>query len=71
MKSLDDCKHRLIIVKAELYQISFEMKKLDNLYRKKEIELVDVAARVEALQWQSEQPNLSELPEAEMQAARV
>ena len=71
MKLLDDCKHRLIITKAELYQISFEMKKLENLYRKKEVELVDIAARVETLQQQAEQPDLSELPEEKVQAARV
>lgn len=72
MPLLDECKHRLIIVKAELYQISFEMKKLENLYRQKEIELVGVAARVEALQkQQSEQVSLNELPEKEVQAARV
>lgn len=71
MKTLNDCKQRLIVVKAELYQISHEIKKLDNLYRQKEIELVDVAARVETLQLQSEQPNLNEMSEAEVQSAAV
>ena len=71
MPILDDYKYRLIIVKAELYQISFEIKKLDNLYRQKELELVDVAARIEALQKQAEQVSLGELPEEAVQAARV
>jgi len=69
---LNELKQKLIIKKAELYQIGFEIKKLTNLYQQREIELVDIAARVETLQQQAEvTANLDSLSDDKIAEARI